>query len=80
MLSNLAGCIEKAKLVIPYDEQDRLKQLKTELRFYKLDDKGLATDCVMGLALAAYAWKRRKNTSIYGDDLWNEDEDYQIIM
>jgi hypothetical protein len=34
----------------------------------------------MGLALAAYAWKRRKNTSIYGDDLWNEDEDYQIIM
>ncbi len=72
MLSNLAGVVEKAKLVIPYDEQDRLKQLKTELRFYKLDDKGLATDCVMALALAAYAWKRRRNTSLYGDDLFEE--------
>lgn len=74
MLSNLAGCVEKGKLVIPYDEQDRLKQLKTELRFYKLDDKGLATDCVMALALAAYAWKRRRSANIYGDDLWGEEE------
>jgi hypothetical protein len=74
MLSNLAGCVEKGKLVISYDEQDRLKQLKTELRFYKLDDKGLATDCVMALALAAYAWKRRRSANIYGDDLWGEEE------
>ena len=74
MLSNLAGAVEKGKLVIPYDEQDRLKQLKTELRFYKLDDKGLATDCVMALALAAYAWKRRRSANIYGDDLWGEEE------
>jgi hypothetical protein len=59
MLVNLAAFIEKAKLVIPYDEDDRLKPLKTELRFYKLDDKGLSTDCVLSLALAAYAWKRR---------------------
>jgi len=51
MLSNLAGIVEKGKLVIPYDEQDRLKQLKTEMRFYKLDDKGLATDTVRSLAL-----------------------------
>ncbi|MDB9473447.1 hypothetical protein [Dolichospermum circinale] len=72
MLSNLAGAVEKGKLVIPYDEQDRLKQLKTELRFYKLDDKGLATDCVMALALAAYGWKRRDSSDIYGDDLWGE--------
>lgn len=42
MLSNLAGIVEKGKLVIPYDEQDRLKQLKTKMRFYKLDDKGLS--------------------------------------
>lgn len=55
MLCNLAGVVEKGKLVIPYDEQDRLKQLKTEMRFYKLDDKGLATDTVMSLGLAAYA-------------------------
>jgi hypothetical protein len=76
MLSNLAGAVEKGKLVIPYDEQDRLKQLKTELRFYKLDDKGLATDCVMALALAAYAWKRRRSANIYGDDLlWEEEQE-----
>ena len=42
------------------------------LRFYKLDDKGLATDCVMALALAAYAWKRRNDANIFGDDLWGE--------
>ncbi|MEH2294749.1 hypothetical protein [Nostoc sp.] len=50
MLSNLAGIVEKGKLVIPYDDQDRLKQLKSKMRFYKLDDKGLATDTVMSLA------------------------------
>ncbi|MEH2126433.1 hypothetical protein [Nostoc sp.] len=70
MLSNLAGIVEKAKLVIPYDEQDRLKQLKTEMRFYKLEDKGLPTDCVMALALAAYAWKRRES-----DDSYIEEDD-----
>ncbi|MCC5631693.1 hypothetical protein LC613_28665 [Nostoc sphaeroides CHAB 2801] len=68
MLSNLAGVVEKAKLVIPYDEHDRLKQLKTELRFYKLYDKGLATDTVMALALAAYAWKRRESNNTYYDE------------
>ncbi|WP_373529178.1 hypothetical protein [Nostoc sp.] len=39
-----------------------------------MDDKGLATDCVMALALAAYAWKRRRSANIYGDDLWGEEE------
>lgn len=68
MLSNLAGIVEKGKLVIPYDEQDRLKQLKTEMRFYKLHDKGLATDTVMSLALAAYAWKRRETNNTYYDE------------
>jgi hypothetical protein len=59
MLSNLLGIVEKGQLVIPYDEADRLKHLKTELRFYKLDDHGISTDCVMALALAAYAWSKR---------------------
>ncbi|WP_138503234.1 hypothetical protein [Nostoc sp. PA-18-2419] len=68
MLSNLAGIVEKGKLVIPYSEEDKLKQLKTELRFYKLDDKGLPTDCVMSLALAAYAWKRKESNDKYIED------------
>ncbi|MEH2278332.1 MAG: hypothetical protein V7K40_26995 [Nostoc sp.] len=76
MLSNLAGIVEKGKLVIPYDEQDRLKQLKTEMRFYKLDDKGLATDTVMSLALAAYAWKRRESNNTYYDE--EEAADYLL--
>jgi hypothetical protein len=28
----------------------------------------------MALALAAYAWKRRKSANIYGDDLWGEED------
>ncbi|MEH2202180.1 hypothetical protein [Nostoc sp.] len=70
--------MEKAKLVIPYDEQDRLKQLKTEMRFYKLEDKGLPTDCVMSLALAAYAWKRIESDNTYYDE--EEGADYLMDM
>ncbi|BDI15967.1 hypothetical protein ANSO36C_17690 [Nostoc cf. commune SO-36] len=75
MLSNLAGVLDKSKLVIPYDEQDRLKQLKTELRFYNLDDKGLPTDCVMSLALAAYGWKR-----INSNDSYTENDEATIYL
>lgn len=67
MLTNLSGLLEKGRLVIPYDSQDRLRNLKSELKFYKLEDKGLPTDCVMSLALAAYAYKRRNDQVTYSD-------------
>lgn len=54
MLSNLAFLLEKGQLSLP--DTTELNQLKKELRFYMYpDDKGLSTDTVMALSLAAYA-------------------------
>lgn len=60
MLSHLQWLIESEKLIIPYDDDDRLKALKQELRFYQEIDDKLSCDTVMALALAAYSFSHKK--------------------
>ena len=54
MLSQLSLMFERQVITIP--EDDELKALKSELRFYQLDDKKLRQDTVCALMLATWAY------------------------
>lgn len=56
MLTNLSLTFERAIITIP--DCEYTKSLKSELRFYQLDDERIHQDTVMALALANYAFRR----------------------
>jgi hypothetical protein len=64
LLTNLQKMVDDRAIRIP-----RIPQLIRELEDYRWDDSELETDCVMGLALAAWGVKQRRSPRLRTFDL-----------
>lgn len=64
LLTNLQVALEKREIIFPFE-----RQLVDELQGYEWEDKDIVTDCVMSLALAAWAAGPR-GTVEFAPSIW----------